>query len=106
MGNLVPGAKYIYERVGNTVYARVEGADPSTRVEVGYEYDPISGHKINYDNRTSDGRPLFDHIREDKLWGEIRRAATTNRTIQEALERAKIDYYLSKEYEERYGRKT
>jgi len=49
---------------------------------------------------------LFDHIREDKLWGEIRRAAITNRTIQEALERAKIDYYLSKEYEERYGRKT
>jgi hypothetical protein len=106
MGNLVPGAKYIYERVGKTIYARVEGADPSTRFEVGYEYDPISGHKINYDNRTSDGLPLFEKIKEDQLWGEIRGAAKTNPTIQEALERAKIDYYLSKEYEQRHGRKT
>jgi len=106
MGNLKPGATYVYERVNGTVYAREQGADPSTRFEIGYEYDPVSGHKIDYDKRTYDGRPLFEHVREDKLWGEIRRAATTNPTIQEALERAKIDYYLSKEYEQRHGRKT
>jgi hypothetical protein len=106
MGDLVPGAKYIYERVGRTVYARIEGSDPSTRFEIGYQYDPVSGHKIEYDNRTPDGRSLHETMMEDKLWGEIRRAAKTNPTIQEALERAKIDYYLSKEYEERYGRKT
>jgi hypothetical protein len=106
MGNLKPGATYVYERVDGTVYAREQGADPSTRFEIGYEYDPVSGYKIDYDKRTADGRPLHEHIKEDKLWGEIRRAAKTNPTIQEALERAKIGYYLSKEYEERHGRKT
>jgi hypothetical protein len=98
MGRLKPGATYVYERVDGTVYAREQGADPSTRFEVGFDG--------SVDKRTPDGRPLFEHIREDQLWGEIRRAARTNPTIQEALERAKIGYYLSKEYEERHGRKT
>jgi hypothetical protein len=49
------------------------------------------------DPRTVDGQPLIKHIREDKLWGEIRRAAKTNTALQEALERVKILYYLSKE---------
>jgi hypothetical protein len=106
MGRLTPGSTYVYERVNGTVYAREQGADLSTRFVIGYEYDPARGHKIDYDTRSSDGRPVFEQIREDKLWGEIRRAAKTNPTIQGALERAKIDYYLSKEYEERYGRKT
>ena len=51
-------------------------------------------------------RSLHDQLLERTLWGEIHRAAETNPTIQEALERAKIDYYLSKEYEQRHGRKT
>jgi len=52
-------------------------------------------------------RSLHDQILESQLWGEIRRAAETNPTIQEALDRAKIAYYLSKEYEKRHGnRKT
>jgi hypothetical protein len=106
MGNLKPGATYVYERDGNTVYARESGADPSTRFEVGYEYDPINGHKIDYDSRTPDGRPLHEHLKEADLWGKIRRAAETNPTIRDALERAKIAYYLSKEYEESHGRKT
>jgi hypothetical protein len=33
---------------------------------------------------------------EDKLWGNIRRAALKNKALHEALERAKIIYYLSK----------
>jgi hypothetical protein len=41
---------------------------------------------------------------EDKLWGDIRRAAKTNEALQSALERVKITYYLTKDYEERYGR--
>jgi hypothetical protein len=40
--------------------------------------------------------PLVDHIREDKLWGEIRRAAKTNPALQEALDRVIIIYQLSK----------
>ena len=96
MSQLKPGATYIYERTGNEVYAREFGADPADRTLVGYGYDPITGHRIDYDSRTSDGRPLHDHIMEDKLWGEIRRAARTNPTLQDALERAIMIYQLSK----------
>ena len=87
MGSLKPGATYIYERDGGTVYAREAGAHPSTRVEMGYNYDP----------RTEDGRPLFDHIQDSKLWGEIRREAKTNITLQKALDRAIMIYRLSKD---------
>lgn len=87
MGSLKPGAKYIYERENGTVYAREFGAAPETRKEVGYNYDP----------RTSDGRPLHDHIMDDKMWGEIRREARTNITLQKALDRVIMLYKLSKE---------
>jgi hypothetical protein len=87
MGSLKPGATYVYERSEGTVYAREIGADPSTRVEVGYNYDP----------RTDDGRPLHDHIQDSKLWGEIRREAKTNITLQKALDRAIMIYKLSKD---------
>ena len=103
MGTLKSGATYIYERADGVVYAREFGVDPSTRKVVGYEngreYDPINGHRIDYDSRTADGRPLHDHIMEDKLWGEIRREARTNPTLQDALERAIMIYQLSKEHE-------
>jgi hypothetical protein len=87
MGTLKPGAAYIYERDGNVVYAREFGADPNSRVEVGYKYD----------HRTSDGRPLQHHLMDDKLWGEIRRFAETNDTLQSELDRVKILYYLLKD---------
>ena len=96
MGTLKPGATLIYERADGVVYAREFGADPMTRVEVGYEYDPITGHRIDHDSRTSDGRPLHEHIRENRMWGEIRRAAPTNPTLQDALERVIVIYNLSK----------
>lgn len=50
----------------------------------------------DHDSRTSDGRPLREHILESKLWGEIKSAARTNPALQLALERVKIIYYLSK----------
>jgi hypothetical protein len=94
MGSLKPGVQYIHERVDNVVYAREFGADPSTRQAVGWDYD----HKDpNFDPRTSDGRPLFDHLQESKLWGEIRREAKTNIALQKALERAIMIYRLSKD---------
>jgi hypothetical protein len=86
MGQLKPGATLIYERVDNVVYAREAGADPSTRTEIGWNYDP----------RTSDGRPLHDHIMDSKLWGNIHRASKDNPLLQEALDRVKILYELSK----------
>ena len=89
MGTLTPGATYIYERVGDTVYARASGSDPSSRQEVSWDYKP--------DPRTNDGRPLHEQIMEDKLWGEIRRAAKDNPALQAALERAIIIHHLSKD---------
>jgi hypothetical protein len=83
MGSLTPNTKYVYERANGVTYAREFGK--TERKEIGWDYDP----------RTKDGRPLIDHIRDDKLWGEIRRAAETNPTLHEALERAKIIYHLS-----------
>lgn len=41
---------------------------------------------------------LIERVKEDKLWGEIRRAAKTNSTLQSALEQCIIIYKLSKEY--------
>jgi hypothetical protein len=101
MGNLKPGATYIYERNGDEIYAREFGE--SKRKLIGYKYEI----EDNPDPRTSDGRPLYEHIKEDKLWGDIRREAKVNNTLQEAMERVKVLYYLTKDYEKRYGnRKT
>ena len=50
---------------------------------------------------------LPEQMKEDQLWGNIRRAAKTDPTLQEALERVKVTYYLTADYEKRYGnRKT
>jgi hypothetical protein len=68
---------------GRTVYAREIGS--TTRREVKRDYD------------------LHARIKEDELWGNIRRAAETNPTLQEALERVKVTYYLTDHYERRYG---
>jgi hypothetical protein len=94
MGQLKPGAKYIYERSGGVTYAREIGSDSSTRQVIGWNYDPT---KPDFDPRTKDSRPLHEHIMEDKLWGEIRREAKTNPTLQKALDRAIMIYKLSKD---------
>ena len=94
MGTLKPGATYIYERDKETVYAREFGADPSTRQVVGWDYDKDNP---NFDPRTGDGRPLLDHIMDSKMWGEIRREAKTNITLQKALDRVIMIYKLSKD---------
>jgi hypothetical protein len=89
MGSLKPGATYIYERNGEEIYAREAGKTERTMIGYQYENKP--------DPRTNDGRPLYEHMKEDKLWGEIRRAARTNKALQEAMERVKLVYHLSKE---------
>jgi len=87
MGTLKPGATYIYEREKGVTYAREIGSDPNTRKEIGWDYD----------SRTSDGRPLYDHILESKMWGEIHREAKTNPSLQRALDRVIMIYKLSKD---------
>jgi hypothetical protein len=85
MGTLKPGATYIYERVGDAVYARESGQ--TERHPVGWEFDPKSPTSSS----------TFDKIKEDKMWGEIRRAAPTNPALQKALDRAIMIYRLSKD---------
>lgn len=82
LGRLKPGATYIYERADGVIYARESGAPHGERFIVGYEspqdYERLTG------------------VKEDKVWAEIRRAAETNPALQEALDRVKILYELSK----------
>jgi hypothetical protein len=94
MGSLKPGATYVHESIDNVVYAKEVGSESVARRIVGWNYDITNP---TFDPRTKDGRPLHDHVMEDKLWGEIRRAAKTNTTLQEAIERVKIIYHLSKD---------
>ena len=102
MGNLKPGANYIHERVGNIVYVREFGADPSTRQVAGWDFDP---NNPSFDPRSDgrswpqmgDGRPLIEQMREDQLWADIRRAAKTNPALQKALEQCILIHHLSKD---------
>ena len=84
MGTLKPGATYVYERAEGIIYAREMGADPSERFVVGYE-------------SAQDYNPLRNDIKENQLWHEIRRAAETNPALQEAIDRVKVLYELSKD---------
>lgn len=81
MGSLKPGATYIYERVDNTVYAR--GFGESNRVVIGYDYDP------SY-------KRIADNYFFETEWRDIIEASNSNPALQEALERVKILYHLSK----------
>jgi hypothetical protein len=67
---------------GNTIYQRESGSKERELIR---------------DTRTSDGRPLHEHMMENQLWGNIRRAARTDPALHSALERVKILYYLSME---------
>jgi hypothetical protein len=84
MGQLKPGATYIYESPdgGETTYAREAGTNE--RILVGQTYKQ---------------RSKLDQILEDKLWGEIRRKAQTHEGLREELERVIIFYKLLEEQE-------
>ena len=79
MGNLKPGATYIYEKADGITYAREFGAPHNDRFEIGRDYQ----------------RYLQDELR---LWEEIVRAGRTNQALQDALDRVKIVYHLSKDH--------
>lgn len=84
MGNLKPGVTYIYERADGVTYAREFGADPSTREAIGWDadVDPNGLHQ--------------KLLKESHQWREILKAAQTNNVLQEAIDRVKIIYELSK----------
>ena len=81
MGSLKPGAKIIYESPdgGGTIYGRYSGTNE--RWIVGY---------------SEDTKDRLESIKEVELWGEIRRAARSNKVLQDALDRVKILYELSR----------
>jgi hypothetical protein len=75
---------------GETIYSREDGETKRTLV-----------------SESEKKRTLHEDLMESKLWGDIHRAALTNPALQAALNRVKVTYYLTKDYEERYGnRKT
>ena len=79
MGNLKPGATYIYEKADGITYAREFGAPHNDRFESGRDYQ----------------RFLQDEL---QLWEEIVREGRTNPVLQDALDRVKIVYHLSKDH--------
>jgi hypothetical protein len=86
MGSLKPGVALIYERDGKNVYAREVGS--RDRTLIGYDYDG-----------SMDLRNGLDRIKEDRLWNEILVATKTNPALQEAMDRVKVIYELSKKDE-------
>lgn len=81
-GKLGPGETYVYERSNGIIYARRVGDPHDQRFEIGRDYDSDS---------------LFNDLQEAKLWGEIHKAAKNNPALQDAIERVKIIYALSKQ---------
>ena len=92
MGSLKPGATYIYERHGGTIYAREMGANPDTRIEIGYDW------KLDNNPPQVQGASP-NSIKENQYWHTILIAARTNPGLQEAVERVKVLYELSKQDE-------
>jgi hypothetical protein len=81
MGNLKPGTSLVYESPdgGKTVYSREPGSP--FRTLVGYSVEK---------------QQLLKEQQERELWDNIRKEAEKNPTLQEALERVKVLYHLSK----------
>jgi len=79
MGTLKPGEALIYERANGVTYARYR--DPP--------YNTIPRWEIG---RTQEA----DLHLELRLWEDIMRASWNNKQLQDAIERVKIIYALSK----------
>ncbi len=90
MGNLKPGAEYVYERQDGVVYAREKGAPTQERTAIGWDWELET-------NPARVRGASIDSIRENQLWYQIRQEAMVNSSLHEALERVKMLYYLSKD---------
>ena len=80
MGNLKPGAAYSYRSHNGVVISK--------EVETGVE--SVVGWQ--YANNIAIGYEL------DTVWKDILIAAQTNKSLQTALDRVKIQYHLSKDH--------
>jgi len=86
MGNLKPGATYVYEHQDGVVYATEAGTND--RIVIGWDYDP---------NKPGNGKTTYSESKESLLWREIRTVAKTNPALQNALDQCIILYHLSKD---------
>ena len=82
VSNLIPGATYIYERADGRTYARLAGS--TERILIGEEY----ALKINRRRMQ-----LADE------WMPILEQAQTDPTLQDALDRVKVLYELTKKHD-------
>jgi len=83
MGNLKPGATYIYERADGVTYAREAGADPLSRIPIGWDYDTQLELK---------------RMSEEIIWRDILDQAETNPTLKKELDRIITIYHLGKDH--------
>jgi hypothetical protein len=83
MGNLKPGATYVYESPdgGETTYAREIGSPPESRVMIGQSW--LAKEQI-----------------EKRMWNDIYPNRNLNPALTEAVEKCIIIYKLSKEYKD------
>ncbi len=77
MGNLKPGATYIYEQVDGIIYARESLS--TERIEMGRTADRVTKDRLDWD-----------------LWKEIVEQSEFHPALQSELERVKIFYLLMK----------
>jgi hypothetical protein len=90
MGRLKPGATYVYERQGGTIYAREMGAPAKDRFEIGYDWElDDNPARVRGASRQS--------ILENQYWHTILIEAKSNPRLQDAIDRVKIIYELSKQ---------
>lgn len=90
MGSLTPGATYIYERDGNTVFAREVGK--TERSVVGYSYEGETSLKSTPKEDTFLGQPMSEIM----LMAAILEETKTNSALREEVERVKILYHLGR----------
>jgi hypothetical protein len=83
MGNLKPGATYVYERANGVTYARESGADPDTRVPIGWDYDT---------------QVMMKKMANDIIWADIFEQAESNMMLRKELDRIIMLYYLGKDH--------
>ena len=83
MGNLKPGATYVYESPdgGETTYAREIGAPPESRVMIGQSW--MAKQQI-----------------EQRMWVDIYKHRNRNHALQHAVEECIIIYKLSEDYKD------
>jgi hypothetical protein len=48
--------------------------------------------------QSTKAKSLIEELKDQKLWGEIHRAAKSNPLLQDALDRAIMIYHLSKDH--------